>query len=171
MRTFVALGCDPHLLSRIAEFLPVGWAIEELHGWQDLVRRLASENPPDVCLFTSKYLHDDVRRSIIELRKRRQFVPSAVYLLDPNPAAAHFAGRLHRHGIEPIFGPADLRKGVAQVIERAAPLVGAAIARMLPMPGGVGERLLALLESEPSMIAATPQRLAAALGTSRSALY
>src|SRR6185503_19677807 len=56
-------------------------------------------------------------------------------------------------------------------IERAAPLVGAAIARMLPMPGGIGERLLALLETDPSMIGATPQRLAVALGTSRSALY
>ena len=171
MRTFVALGADQHLLSRIAEFLPAGWATEELYGWQDLVRRLSSENPPDVLLFTSRYLNDDVRRSIIELRKRRQFVPAAVYLLDPNPAAAHFAGRLHRHGIEPIFGPPDLRKGIAQVIERAAPLVGAAIARMLPIPGGVGERLLALLESEPEMISATPQRLAAVLGTSRSALY
>jgi hypothetical protein len=171
MRIFVALGADQYLLSRIAEFLPAGWAVEELGGWHDLVRRLSSENPPDVLLFTSKHLNDDVRRSIIDLRKRRQFVPAAVYLLDPNPAAAHFAGRLHRHGIEPIFGPADLRKGITQVIERAAPLVGAAIARMLPIPGGIGERLLALLESDAEMIAAAPQRLALALGTSRSALY
>src|SRR5688572_30661923 len=171
MRTLVLLGCDAHLTARIEELLPAGWAVEQLEVWTDLVRRLSSEAPPDLLFFTSKYLNDDVRRSVIELRKRRYFVPASVYLVDPNPLAAHFAGRMHRHGIEPIFGPSDLRRGVAELLDRAAPLVGAAIARMLATPGGVGERLLALLESDPTMIAASPQRLAHALGTSRSALY
>ena len=170
MRTLILLGCGQDLVARVDELLPEGWSMEELEAWRDLVRRLSSDVPPDVLLFTSRYLNESVRRSVVELRKKRYFVPTAVYLPEPAPLLAHWAGRMHRHGIEPIFGLAELRSGVAQLLERAEPLVGGEIARLLGV-SGVGERLLVLLENDPETLAAPPDRLAGWLGMSRSTLY
>jgi hypothetical protein len=171
MQTLALLGCDRRLVARIVELLPARWHAEELGRWHELVRRLSSESPPDVLLFTSIHLTEPVRRSIVELRKKGYFVPAAVYLPDPSLELAHFAGRIHRHGVEPIFGDADLDPAVERLLARAAPGLGSLIANGLGVTSGLASRLLALLEADPRMHSAPPSRLADALGASRSALY
>src|SRR5688572_25933890 len=102
MRILLVIGCGQDLVTRICGLLPDDWLVEALATWHECVRRLSSGSPPDLLLFTDLQLSDEVRRSVVTLRSKRYFVPAAVYLPDPSPELAHFAGTIHRHGVEAI---------------------------------------------------------------------
>ena len=122
-------------------------------------------------LFTGTHLTEQAFRAVADLCKKRLFVPAAVYFADSTLEQAYAAGRLHRHRVEPIFGPAQLGAGVTRLLERAVPVVRSGVVYTLGVADGLGERLLALLDRDPAMLTATPNDLARELGISRSGLY
>lgn len=171
MRTLLLLGCDRDLTSRIRRLLPADWRTEEAADWPNVVSRMSSADPPQLFLFTARELHPDVRRTVVALRRRGYFVPAAVYLGSPAPVLAHLAGRLHHHGVHSIFGALELEHAVRALLRRSPPDLRAALARVLDLGPGTGTRLLALLERRRELVDASPERLAAELGCSRTALY
>jgi hypothetical protein len=170
MRTFLFLGSSRDVLDALRQ-LPDGWTVDRAGSWSEVVHRLTSRLAPDVLLFTAAHLTDRGFAAIVGLRRKGFFVPAAVYLEGAPVERVHFAGRLHRHGVHAIFTRDELGIGVETLRGRAALVVRGGIAHMLGVSGGVGERLLALLDGDPAMLTASPDRLAHALGISRSGLY
>lgn len=169
MRTLLWLGPDRQAAA--APPVPDGWTLDRVGSWNEVIHRLTARRPPDALLFGVEHLGEEGERAILGLRRKGFFVPAAVHLDGAGPAEVHRAGRLHRHGVEPVFSRAELEPAIGRLAARSEPLLHAALTRVLRVGRGTGDRLLSLLDDDPEAWSAPPERLARSLGTSRSGLY
>jgi AraC-like DNA-binding protein len=171
MQTLLLVGLDEDTRSRVCDVLPDGWLTKAVPTFGAAVRVLLSRDPPQVMLFTSDELSEDVRRSLIKLSIRGYTVPSAVLIRDLKPSVVHLAGRVHRHDVRPIFGMEDLDAGIGVLIARAGRPLSSRLERVIRTSNATWRSLIGLLEADRSCHTASPEKLAAKLGVSRSGLY
>jgi AraC-like DNA-binding protein len=171
MRVLLLVSSHAELNARVQAALPPEWAVESAPRWTNAIRALYRANPPDVALFASDFLTPAIARLLPLLRIRRYLVPSAVVLLTPDPALIHLAGRIHRHGVEAIFGVEGLADGLTALLARASPTLEQHLHGLLPSTEPTWRALVALLQNDADSRRGSPDFLARKLGISRSTLY